>query len=303
MALVQEFGYVAYGVTDLEESVDFFRNVCLLEVSERRPDTVFLTGDARHAWVRLEHRTQPGLIRVGFRVVNAAALDEIKSRLGGEGIEWSEGGSVKDDRIDNAIRFRTPQGFELELYEEQVVLPASPVPARGFDRALHAVVFVEDIVSGREFFKRVLGFQRSDQIEDIVVFLRCANGYHHSVALAKGEAGQLDHMAILLDGVDTVVKFRNHARALGVKSEDLVKHAASGSVSAYVEDPASGIGIEFCTGHDQIFDETYNGRLLKAGPATADMWSAGFPGVTPSGVFQGRGGGTRAGDLASRPDA
>jgi len=38
MALVQEFGYAVYGVPDLEESVDFFRTICQLEVSERRED-------------------------------------------------------------------------------------------------------------------------------------------------------------------------------------------------------------------------------------------------------------------------
>jgi catechol 2,3-dioxygenase-like lactoylglutathione lyase family enzyme len=302
MALVQEFGYLVYGVTDLDGSVEFFRTVCQLEVSERRDDTVFLTGDTRHAWVRLERRPQPGLIRLGFRVKAPDALTEVKTRLEREGVDWTPGGTLHEDRIDNSIRFRTPQNFEVELYEEQVVLATSPAPARGLEAALHTVVFTDDVVAGRDFWKRTMDFHRSDQIEDLVVFLRCANGYHHSIGLAKGEPGRLDHLCLLADDIDTVVKFRNHARAHNVKAEDLVRHTASGSVSVYLEEPMLGIGVEICAGHDVITDESYNGRLLKAGPITADRWSGGFPDATPAGTVFGRGGGTSAGDAVSRAE-
>jgi 2,3-dihydroxy-p-cumate/2,3-dihydroxybenzoate 3,4-dioxygenase len=303
MALVHEFGYLVYGVTDLDESVDFYHDVCLLEISERRDDTVFLTGNEKHAWLRLDRTAEPGLQRIGFQVTDAEALEQIKANLEAEGISWTPGGTIKEDRVDNAIRFQTPLGFEVELYEEQVVLPASPAPeARGFERALHTVIFVEDVKEGRDFFKRALGFRRSDQIEELVVFLRTGNRFHHSLGLAKGDRGRLDHLAILVRDVDTVVRFRNHAQALGLKTEELVKHTASGSISAYVAHPSLGIGVEICTNHDMIDDEDYNGRLLKAGPLTADRWSMGFPDVTPSGTTYGRGGGTQAGDLASRDD-
>src|ERR1700759_910805 len=128
MALIQEFGYAVYGVPDLDLSVEFFRTVCQLEVSERREDVAFLTGDTRHAWIRLDRQPKPGLVRLGFRVAGPEALDEITARLEVEGISWTPGGNVKEDRIDNAIRFRTPHNVEIELYEEQVGLPAAPPP-------------------------------------------------------------------------------------------------------------------------------------------------------------------------------
>jgi len=302
MALVQEFGYAVYGVPDLEGSVDFFRTVCQLEVSERRDDVAFLTADTRHAWIRLERRPQPGLIRLGFRVAGAGALAEIVTRLDRQQIAWSPGGTLREDRIDNSLRFRTPQNFEVELYEEQVVLPASPAPARGLRAMLHTVVFTDDVIAGRDFWKQTLDFRRSDQIEDLVVFLRCGNGYHHSIGLAKGEPGRLDHVCLLADDIDTVVRFRNHARAHQVKAEDLVRHTASGSFSVYLEEPSLGIGVEICTGHDVITDDSYNGRLLKAGPLTVDRWSGGFPDATPGGFVAGRGGGTAAGVTAARAD-
>jgi catechol 2,3-dioxygenase-like lactoylglutathione lyase family enzyme len=302
MMLVQEFGYAVYGVPDLEQSVEFFRTICQLEVSERRGDVAFLTADTRHAWLRLERRPQPGLIRLGYRVVNGDALREIVARLDEQQIPWTEGGTLGEDRIDNSARFQTPQGFEVELYEEQMVLPVSPAPSRGLRAMLHAVVSVDDVAAAREFWKHTLDFRRSDQIEDLVVFLRCANGYHHSIGLAKGQPGRLDHFCLLTDGIDTVVKFRNHARAHNVKAEDLVKHTASGSVSVYLDEPALGTGIEICAGHDVITDENYNGRLLKAGPLTADQWSGGFPDASSAGAVFGHGGGTAAANAVSAAD-
>ena len=65
------------------------------------------------------------------------------------------------------------------------MLAASPAPERGLERALHTVVSVGDVIKARDFWKRVLDFKRSDQIEEPIVFLRCGNGYHHSIGLAK----------------------------------------------------------------------------------------------------------------------
>jgi catechol 2,3-dioxygenase-like lactoylglutathione lyase family enzyme len=300
MALVQEFGYAVYGVPDLDQTTEFFRTICQLEVSERRDDTVFLTADHRHAWIRLERRPQPGLIRLGFRVAGPDALSEITMRLEDEGItDWSAAGTLRENRIADSVRFRTPDGIEIELYEEQVVLAASPAPDRGLKAMLHTVVFTDDVIAGRDFWKRTMDFRRSDQIEDLVVFLRCGNGYHHSIGLAKGEPGRLDHICLLADGIDTVVRFRNHARAHGVKADDLVRHTASGSVSVYLEEPSLGIGVEICAEHDVITDDSYNGRLLMAGPVTADRWSVGFPDATPAGMVFGQGGGTSAGAAVS----
>jgi catechol 2,3-dioxygenase-like lactoylglutathione lyase family enzyme len=301
MALVQEFGYAAYGVSDLDAAVGFFREVCGLGVSERRDGVAFVTGDTRHAWLRLEERPTPGLIRLGFRATDDAAIAEVKSRLDQQQIPWTAGGAIKQDRVHNAIRFTAPQAIEVELYEEMVQLPVSPAPARGIERLLHAVVFVGgDVIAARDFWTRTLGFRRSDQIEDLVVFLRCGNRYHHSIGLAKGEPGRLDHVCMLVDDVDTVVRFRNHARAAGVKTEDLVRHTASGSISVYLQEPTLGLGVEYCHGHDVIADDDYNGRLLKAGPVTVDRWSGGFPDATPLNPVVGGGGGTSAADLAVR---
>jgi hypothetical protein len=78
---------------------------------------------------------------------------------------------------------------------------------------------------------------------------------------------------------------------------------ASTSVSVYLHEAAEGIGVEFANGHAKIADESYTGRLLKAGPTTVNGWSGGFPdrplGEPAAAPGAGLGGGTAAAALAS----
>lgn len=277
MHLIQDMGYVCYGVRDLERAVDFYRNVCQLEVTERSGDTVFLSGDMRHHWVRLERRDEPGLIRLGYRAVDPAAIDEIAGRLEGMGISTERRDEPVADRVRDALRFRSPDGIDFEVYDRMLTLPASPAPARGIALLLHAVVGVADVSASRDFYADTLGLLVSDQIEEVVVFLRAANRYHHSLALARGGPGQLDHVAMLVEDIEDVLRFRAHGLRRGFLVDDLVKHVASSSVSVYLADPADGISVEYCNGHGQIDDDSYRGRLLKAGPTTVNGFSAGFP--------------------------
>lgn len=303
MALLEEMGYVAYGVRDLERAVDFYRNVCQLEVSERAGDTVFLTGDTRHHWVRLEQRDEPRLIRLGYRATTPEALDEIASRLRAAGVAIERDASRREDRVTHGLRFRAPDGIAYEIYDQMLSLPASPAPARGIARLLHAVVFVDDLDAATDFYTSALGFLVSDRIQQVISFLRCNNQYHHSLALAAGgPAGNLDHVAMLVEDLEDVLRFRAHAENKGVLAGDVVKHVASNSVSIYLNEPSEGIGVEYCNGHDRIPDETYRGRLIKPGPTTVNAFSAGFPDRpevgTTAALRAGQGGGTSAASLA-----
>jgi catechol 2,3-dioxygenase len=277
MNLIEEMGYVAYGVLDLDRAVEFYRNVCQLEVSEARDGAVFLTGDTRHHWVRLEQRDTPGLIRLGYRAAGRAAIKGITARLERLGVPWAGVEDSSSSRVTGAVRFRSPDGIEFEIYDKMLSLPASPAPARGITCLLHAVVFVDDVSESRDFYADALGMRVSDQIEDVVVFLRCANQYHHALALARGEAGRLDHVAMLVEDIEDVLRFRAHGKLHGALGGDIVKHVASSSVSVYLAEESEGIGVEYANGHGKISDDDYTGRLLQAGPTTVNAWSAGFP--------------------------
>jgi catechol 2,3-dioxygenase-like lactoylglutathione lyase family enzyme len=284
VALIQEFGHVTYGVTDIESTVAYLREVCQLEVNERRPGCAFLTGDTRHHWVRLEERPVSGLIRLGFRATGPDALETIARRLDARGVSWNETKDADQDRLSGAIRFIDPDGFEIEIYEQMWEVAPSPAIPRGIICLLHAVMSVKDPLTSATFYEEALDLRRSDRIQELVVFLRAGNLYHHALAFARspGEAG-LDHVAFLVRDFDVLMRFRAQGLARGVLNGDVVKHLASNSASVYLTYPEESFSTEFCTGHDQIADDHYRGRLLKAGPTTVNVWSDPFPVPGPRG--------------------
>jgi catechol 2,3-dioxygenase-like lactoylglutathione lyase family enzyme len=182
------------------------------------------------------------------------------------------------DGVHGAIRFVDPNGIEFEVYEAMTRTSRRPAAAyAGHELFHHAVVHVPDPLGTLWFYEDVLGLCRSDRIADLVVFLRAANRYHHSLALARGAATKLDHVAIHVRELDDVMRMRAHGMATGTLSDDVAKHAASGSISVYLRDEDNDLGVEFCTQHDIVERQDYRGRVLVPSPSTVNMWSDPFP--------------------------
>src|SRR6266545_3048482 len=275
MELVKGLGYVALTVPEIDRSLDFYLRVAHLKVSERGTKKAFLTGGVNHHWLRLEETGQSNLLRFGFEVKDRASLDEIANRLDARGIPWKEANDLAGDRISDAIRFTDPDGFEIELYTDMVSLPLPMNTFLKMDRVLHSVWLAADPAESGRFYREVLGFKDSDWIERAMVFMRAGNRYHHSIGIARDTTrlGRMDHFCILVDDLDDVMRARNVALRSGAKlRQDVVRHAASGSVSTYIIDPINDIAVEFCTNHRQIDDEDYRARILPARPATLDLW-------------------------------
>ena len=275
MELVKGLGYVALTVPEIDQSLDFYRRIAHLKVSERGARKAFLTGGVNHHWLRLEETGAPSLARLGFEVTDRAALDEIANRLDTRGIPWKVANDLAGDRVTDAIRFTDPDGFEIELFTDMVSLPVPMDTFLKMDRVLHSVWLAENPSESGRFYREVLGFKESDWIERSMVFLRAGNKYHHSIGIGKDaeRTGKLDHFCILVDDVDDVMRARNNALRSGAElRQDVVRHAASGSTSTYIIDPVNSICVEFCTNHKQIEDEGYRARILPALPSTFDLW-------------------------------
>jgi 2,3-dihydroxy-p-cumate/2,3-dihydroxybenzoate 3,4-dioxygenase len=275
MDLVTGLGYVALTVPEIDRSLDFYRRIAHLKVSERGTKKAFLTGGINHHWLRLEETGGSSLSRLGFEVKDRAALDEIANRLDARGVPWKSVDDLAGDRVSDAIRFTDPDGFEIELFTDMVSLPVPMDTFLNMDRVLHSVWLAADPTGSGRFYSDVLGFKESDWIERAMVFMRAGNRYHHTIGIARDTArlGQLDHFCILVDDLDDVMRARNVALRSGAKlRQDVVRHAASGSMSTYIIDPMNDIAVEFCTNHRQIDDEGYRARILPAQATTLDLW-------------------------------
>jgi 2,3-dihydroxy-p-cumate/2,3-dihydroxybenzoate 3,4-dioxygenase len=275
MDLVKGLGYVALTVPEIDRSLDFYKRVAHLKVSERGAKRAFLTGGTSHHWLRLEETGAPGLARIGFEVHDRAALDEVVNRLDSAQIAWKPANDLASDRVTEAIRFTDPDGFEIELFTDMVSLPVPVDTFLNMSRVLHGVWLAADPLESCRFYRDVLGFKESDWIERAMVFMRAGNRYHHTIGIGRDPSrlGRLDHFCILVDDLDDVMRARNVALRSGAKlRQDVVRHAASGSTSTYIIDPMNDIAVEFCTNHRQIDDEGYCARILPVLPTTFDLW-------------------------------
>ena len=281
---VERLGYVVLGVPDLAESTRFYSGVGHLTVHDAAGGTSYLGGGYDHHWLRLQQSSERrGLTRVGFQLVGDDALAEVADRLDERGIRHEEIGDLDGDGIDRGIRFTDPDGVEVDVYTDMLSRAVKPTQdAVRMTEMLHAVWFSADPVAAHKFYADVLGFRASDWIKRNAVFMRAANNYHHSLGIFRGSAqraASMDHFCILVENIDDVMRARNIALRSGAQlQKDVLRHAASGSISVYIADPMTGISFEFCTEHD-IVDPDHRPRLLESSPTTRDVWQAGSPGA------------------------
>ncbi|MBL7493517.1 VOC family protein [Frankia sp. AgB1.9] len=281
---VQRLGYVVLGVPDLAESVDFYASVGHLTVHDASSRSAYLGGGYDHHWLAIEESsTHRGLRRVGFELSSAQALDEVADRLAERRIPHEEIGDLDGDGIDRGLRFTDPDGVQVDVYTDMLSRAVKPTQdVVRMTEMLHAVWFSADPVAAHAFYAEVLGFRASDWIKRNAVFLRARNNYHHSLGIFRSSparSGQLDHFCILVESIDDVMRGRNIALRRGASlQKDVLRHAASGSISVYIADPATGISFEFCAEHDIVAPD-HRPRLLEASPITRDVWQAGSPGL------------------------
>jgi 2,3-dihydroxy-p-cumate/2,3-dihydroxybenzoate 3,4-dioxygenase len=283
MYRIQRLGYVTLEVADLDVAIDFYARVVRLEVTERRPGVAFMSGGSDHHWLRLEEGGQPRVLRISYQATSADAYQAILEDLQARGIAYTEGDDFAADRVDRWVRFRDPAGIEWEVFTQLAEL-AVPIASNGIllDKMLHTLWVVPNFDEETRFCREVLGFNVSDRVENSIEFLRCANGYHHSLGFARGPDGlatpTFSHFCILVDSLDDVMRYRHNAVDLGLELEqDLLRHPTSGSIGVYVTEPWLGFSIEFSIDHAVIDDAMHTPRRLALGPAALDVWQEPLP--------------------------
>ena len=89
----------------------------------------------------------------------------------------------------------------------------------------HVVFYVSDVERAIKFYTQVLPFKVSDRNEHGMVFLRCAAGDHHTLALVPRPDGQpapadsirTHHFALEVDSVETLFTIRDWLKQHGVQ--------------------------------------------------------------------------------------
>lgn len=274
--LVQRLGHVTLEVNDLDSAIAEFTTTGQLELMESRDGEAFLRGDMHHYWLRLVAGDQNRFLRAGYEAAGPEQLDTIVARLQERGIavERCED-AITSDRVDQWIRFTDPSGIDIEVFTHMLDVPFRRASNRvRLSDLLHAVFLVPDVRASAAFYGDVLGFRVSDWTERIAAFMRCGNGYHHSLALfqAPDQPATFHHYAMLCEEFDDVMVARQDALTSKTElAEDLVRHGPSGSAGIYLRSTL-GFSYEFCVWHDKITDPDHRPRILPAGRSTINVW-------------------------------
>lgn len=125
----------------------------------------------------------------------------------------------------------------------------------------HVVLKTADLERSVKFYTEVMGMRVSDSYPETMmpgrmVFLRCANGDHHGVALVGGKEGpadnsELHHFAFEVDTVDEVFRARNHLRKHNVPIHFEGRRRAGQQIAIEFSDPDNH-QIEICWCIDRI---------------------------------------------------
>lgn len=273
--------YVALNATDPDRTAAFYRDQVGLEPAGHSADgSLRLRCGAEAFHILLSRAQEPGLKRMAFEMIDAAALDTLVLRLAENGVAVME--VAEAERLDlglgRAVRISEPvTGAVIEFHEAGVPTSAAPFASTvtKIKRLGHLVIKSPQWAQTVAFFTDMLGFAVSDIIDGSVCFMRCTpNPFHHSLGVGAGPIG-LHHVNFMVTEIDDIGRALHRFKRGGV---DVVggpgRHPTSDSVFLYFLDP-DGLTLEYSFGMEEFpASDPRPHRVLPAVKASLDTWDS-----------------------------
>lgn len=225
LSKVMRPGHVCIRVLELEPAVVHYRDrLGLEEVHRDRGGRVYLKGWDEHDWfsVVLREADSPGMDFMGFKVLDAPALDELEGRLKEFGCRTERIPAGELDHCGERVRFDSPAGHVFELYAEKDYkgtamgnVNPDPWPEGGLrgmqvQRYDHCLLYGPDIEGSARMFREALDFDLSEKVVDgeelIAAFLTCSNKAHDLAYVKHPEPGKFHHASFLLGSWEDVLR-------------------------------------------------------------------------------------------------
>jgi extradiol dioxygenase len=254
--MLNGLNYIGFNSPRAGEWTTFGPAILGLEVASVDADgTVRLRMDDAGHRITIHPGEHDSVAYIGWGVSNPTDLSRLGAELQSAGIKVNgpDPELARQRGVVDLITFTDPFGQPHELSWGQRTYPATFRPGRahaGFvtgDQGLgHAVLMVPNLTEADAFYRGVLGFRLSDQIDAHgmrIRFYHC-NGRHHSLALVEmpGMTG-FHHLMLETRSIDDV------GRALDLMDPDLItlgfgRHVNDQMLSFYFRTPA-GFEIEY----------------------------------------------------------
>jgi catechol 2,3-dioxygenase len=269
-------GHVQVRVLDMDESVKFYRDVLgLVQTGADAAGRVYFKAwdEHDHNSVILRQAEEAGMDFIGFKVLDAATLEQLEADLKAYGVatERIPAGDLLE--TGERVRFTIPTGHVMELYAEKTCVgngqpninpaPWTPQSEHGMApvRFDHCLLYGPDIDGVLKLFTEVLGFYLVEEVlmEDgqsrLAIFISCGHKAHDLAFVRHPEPGKLHHLSFLLQSWEKVLRAAD-IMSMNKVSIDIgpTRHGISRGQTIYAFDPSGNRFETFAQGYDTYPD-------------------------------------------------
>jgi NAD(P)H-flavin reductase len=214
---VLRLGYVHARVTDLGDARSHYGNTMGLYPVHEEPGRLYYKG-----WDEFDHHSVVleeggvGLVKLGFKVCDAADIDGIEARARAFGCVTERMSKGENLEVGDGLRIVSPSAHVIEIYHQMTqtgsevgainpdVFPRHLVGV-GAPRIDHALITAADVKTMDRFFHEVLGFYATERVvtsldehADYIGTWMTAGNTVHDIAVINGPDGKLHHFAFQL---------------------------------------------------------------------------------------------------------
>ena len=247
-------GHLTLETPDIEQQLDYYRNVVGLILVERTPKQAFFATPLGQLAVELRASDRAACSRIALEV--APNLDPLDIMRDLERLGLAPRRSLEPfPGVTDVITFRGDNGAEIDLFmggrfvsSNQDAIGVAPI------KLGHVAFCVTSPQKTADFFTRSLGFRVSDWIQDIFVFQRC-NPDHHTLNFVKGEREELAHFAFeLKDFAHLQAACDTLGRHRITIARGPLRHGPGHNIAVYHLTP-DGLTMEFFVEMDRMSNE------------------------------------------------
>lgn len=275
--------HVSLGVTDLEESRDFYRDVVGLVVTKETDDAVYLRGleEAAHHSLVLQRSREARAHRVGFRVRSDEDIAKAEKYFKAIDIPYAR---VELEHQGPTLQFRDPVGTLMELTSSMDVVDRKMQNfdefRSGFPQRLdHFQVVTYDVKAASDFWAelgmRMSEYTAADGTDELWGTWLAVKGNSHDLVFTNGRGPRLHHFAYMVPDGSSLLHAADVAGAMGFGDEidrGPGRHGISNALFLYLRDPDQH-RVELFNTHYQFIDmETPPIRWDVSDPRRAQLW-------------------------------